>query len=139
VYEIKGTFPQKKPYNISVSLNSALGADLLLVKGLEIGKELAEPAPDEAHNHWYSSNWFFGLLGLFAGIAIMYFLMKRGSRKVTTTTAILLLLFPTATSNRLSAHEGEHGAAKPNTGGPSNTFMVEKETQFLIGNDWSFA
>jgi RND family efflux transporter MFP subunit len=46
-----------------------------------------------------------------------------------------LLLFPTATSNYLSAHGGEdHGAKKAGVAatGPSTSFIVEKETQFLF-------
>lgn len=134
VFEIKGIFPEKKPYNISINVNSPLGADLLLVKNLDVGKELPAPVTDEAHHHWYTSNLFFILLGLLAGMAAMYFLMRRTNKKVITTTAIFLLLFPSATTNYLSAHGGEdHGENKTATAaGPSNTFIVEKETQFLF-------
>lgn len=132
VFEVKGIFPEKKKYNISVSLNSSLGVDLLLVKDIETGKELPKPAVEEGHSHWYSSNWFYSILGLLAGMVAMYFLMRKTNKRVVTTTAIFLFLFPTAASNYISAHDGPHGAAKPNTGGPSNTFIVEKETQFLF-------
>ncbi|MCY7421626.1 MAG: biotin/lipoyl-binding protein, partial [Chitinophagaceae bacterium] len=134
VFEIKGTFPEKKVYNISVSLNSLLGADLLLIKDVETGKEAPQPSLEAAHAHWYSSNWFIGLISLLAGMAVMFFLMKRPNRRVVVTTAIFLLLFPTATTNYLSAHgDDDHGAKKAGTSsGPSNTFIVEKETQFLF-------
>lgn len=132
VFEVKGIFAEKKKYNISVSLNSSSGADLLLVKDIETGKELPKPAVEEDHSHWYSSNWFYGILGVLAGMAAMFFLMRKTNKRVVTTTVIFLLLFPTATSNYIAAHDGPHGAAKPNTGGPSNTFIVEKETQFLF-------
>jgi RND family efflux transporter MFP subunit len=64
----------------------------------------------------------------------MFFLMKRTNRKVVATTAIFLLLFPISTTNYIAAHEGDdHGAKKGVTSsGPSNTFIVEKETQFLF-------
>ena len=134
VYEIKGTFPDKKVYNISVSLNSPLGADLLLVKNIEAGKEVPQPEVEEAHQHWYSSNWFIGLISLLAGMAVMFFVMRIRNKKLVAATIILLLLLPTATTNYLSAHEGEdHGAKKAGSAsGPSNTFIVEKETQFLF-------
>ncbi len=134
VYEIKGIFPDKKVYNISVSLNSALGADLLLVKDVEIGKEVPQPEVEEVHQHWYSSNLFYAILGIIAGMFAMFFLMRRRNKKVVAATIILLLLFPTATTNYISAHEGEdHGAKKAGSAsGPSNTFIVEKETQFLF-------
>lgn len=132
VFEIKGSFPEKKAYNISVSINSPLGPDLLLVKGIETGKELPKPAVEEEHHHWYTSNWFFGIIGILGGMAVTFFFMKRTNRRIVTTTAIILFLFPTATSNYISAHDGPHGATKPNTSGSSNTFIVEKETQFLF-------
>jgi RND family efflux transporter MFP subunit len=135
VFEVKGIFPEKKKYNISVSLNSSSGSDLLLVKDIEIGKELPKPAVEEEHSHWYGSNWFYGILGLIAGMVAMFFLMKKTNKRVVTTTAIFLLLFPTATSNYISAHGGEdHGAKKAGAvaTGPSTSFIVEKETQFLF-------
>jgi RND family efflux transporter MFP subunit len=135
VFEVKGVFPEKKKYNISVSLNSSLGADLLLVKDIEIGKELPKPAIEEDHSHWYSSTWFYGILGLLLGMAAMYFLMRKKNKRVVTTTVVLLLLFPTASTNYLSAHGGDdHGAKKSGATptGPSNAFIVEKETQFLF-------
>ena len=134
IYEVKGIFPEKKKYNISVSLNSVLGADLLLIKDIETGKEVAAPAVEEAHDHWYNSNIFYGILGLLAGLIVMFFLMRRTNKRVVATTAILILLFPAGITNNVSAHgDDDHGAKKSgNASGPSTSFDVEKETQFLF-------
>ena len=134
VYEIRGNFPEKKIYNISVSLNSALGADLLLIKNIETGKELPKEVTSEEHAHWYSSNVFYAIMGGLAGMLLMFFLLRKRNKRITTISIILLLLFPATVTNYTVAHGGEdHGEKKAsNPGGPSNTFIVEKETQFLF-------
>ncbi len=63
----------------------------------------------------------------------MYFLMKRRNRRVVVASIIVALLIPTAGINPSSAHEGEdHGKSAAKTGGLSNAFIVEKESQFLF-------
>ncbi len=131
VYEVKGIFPDKKSYNLTVSINSSLGPDLILLNEIAVGKELEKPvAAVHADTHWYQSTWFFGIAGLLVGLLLMFFVMKRTNRKVAASIIILLCLLPTATYNTVSAHD--EPAAK--SGGTiSNTFLVEKETQFLFG------
>ena len=136
VYEVKGIFPEKKSYNLTVNINSVLGPDLMLINNIAVGKllETNEPITTHAGTHWYQSNWFYGIAGILIGLLLMFFVMKKTNRKVEASIAILLCLLPTATYNTASAHDGEDhgGAAKPG-GTISTTFMVEKETQFLFG------
>lgn len=131
VYEVKGIFPDKKSYNLTVSINSSLGPDLILLNEITVGKELEKTVTAvHADTHWYQSSWLFGITGLLTGLLLMFFVMKRTNRKVAASIIILLCLLPTATYNTVSAHD--EPAAK--SGGTiSNTFMVEKETQFLFG------
>jgi len=134
VYELKAILPEKKVYNLVVNINSAYGADLIQVNNIETGKELAvTETTQEPHAHWYSSNWFFGLMGLLIGVIIMFFISKKRNRKITTAAIIIFCLLPTATYNPLSAHEGDdHGGGAAKAGGSSITFIIEKETQFLF-------
>ncbi len=134
VYELKINFPEKKPYNLVADINSNAGADLIQLNNIEVGKEFEiSNAETIAHAHWYSSNWFFGLIGLMIGFIIMFFISKTRSRKITTTVIILFCLLPTANFNSVAAHEGEdHGDAGAKGSGTSTTFIVEKETQFLF-------
>lgn len=135
VYEVKGIFPEKKSYNFTVNINSPLGPDLMLINNISVGKELEanETTAVHADTHWYQSNWFYGLTGILVGLLLMFFLMKRTNRKVAASIIILLCLLPTATYNKVSAHEGEDHNAGTKAGGTiSTTFMVEKETQFLF-------
>ncbi len=134
VFELKAIFPEKKGYNLIININSYAGIDLIQLNNIEVGKELAATSTTESslHSHWYSSNWFFGVMGLMIGLVIMIFVNKSRSRKVVAGVIILFCLLPTATYNPISAHGGhDHGAAKSGTAA-STTFIVEKETQFLF-------
>ena len=136
VFELKTTFPAKKAYNLVLNINSYAGIDLIQLNNIEIGKELTAAVATEStpHSHWYSSNWFFGLIGLLTGLLVMFFVTRGRSRKIITGAIILFCLLPTATYNPVSAHGGEdHGDAAGKTGGGSSTtFIVEKERQFLF-------
>jgi RND family efflux transporter MFP subunit len=136
VFELKATFPAKKAYNLVININSYAGIDLIQLNNVEAGKELAATVTTEStpHPHWYSSNWFFGLMGLLIGLLVMFFVNKSRSRKMIAGAIILFCLLPTATYNPVSAHGGEdHGDGAGKSGGASSTtFIVEKETQFLF-------
>jgi RND family efflux transporter MFP subunit len=135
IYELKATFPEKKAYNLVVNINSYIGLDLIQLNNIEAGKELAVASTEtEAHSHWYSSNWFFGLIGLLIGFIVMFFANKIRSRKIIATAIILFCLLPKGTYNSVSAHDGEdhEDASGAKSGGSSTTFIVEKETQFLF-------
>ncbi|MFC4233332.1 efflux RND transporter periplasmic adaptor subunit [Parasediminibacterium paludis] len=136
VYEVSGIFTEKKSYNLTVNINSKLGPDLLLISNIEVGKELEKPTIVDVHpiSHWYTSNWFFGIIGLLLGLFLMFFVMKKTNRKVAASIIILLCLLPTATYNTASAHNGEEeGGGNKSGGSLSNNFIVEKESQFLFG------
>ena len=133
VFELKAIFPEKKAYNLVININSYAGIDLIQLNNIEAGKELAAPATETIpHSHWYSSNWFFGLIGLLIGLLVMFFVNKRRSRKMIAGAIILFCLLPTAAYNPVSAHDGHDEAGAKKSGGSSTTFMVEKETQFLF-------
>lgn len=134
VFELKTTFPEKKAYNLVVNINSYAGIDLIQLNNIETGKELTVKTTTESNSdsHWYSSNWFFGLMGLLIGLLVMFFVNKSRSRKMIAVAIILFCLLPTATYNPVSAHDGHDEAGAAKSGGSSTTFIVEKETQFLF-------
>ena len=136
VFELKAIFPEKKAYNLVININSYAGIDLLQLDNIEAGKELDVATTETvAHADWYSSNWFFGVIGLLIGLLVMFFVNKSRSRKMIAGAIILFFLLPTTTYNPVSAHGGEdHGDAPGKSGGgaSSSVFMVEKETQFLF-------
>jgi len=135
VYEIKGVFPEKKIYSLTVNINADLGPDLMLLSNVEVGKELETPSSTDAHTttKWYSSSWFFGITGLLIGLLSMFFVMKKKSRKVSVALLVFCCMIPTAVYNAASAHGGDDDETGTNAGGAiSNTFIVEKESQFLF-------
>lgn len=131
VYQLTGTFPTAQAYNLNVSINAKPGADLLQLTKVEIGKEL--PAEEEApHEHWYDNNWLFALIGLVAGLLIMFFVMKKRNQKIITGLLVAMCLLPTAANLDAVAHEGHNEPSKASGGALSEAFTVEKETQFLF-------
>lgn len=132
VYEVRGIFPEKKSYNLTVSINSALGPDLILIKGIEIGKELEVDHEEENTNHWYQSTLFYIITSLLAGMLLMFFIMKKTNRKVAASIILLCCLLPTATYNTISADPGHNDAVAKSGGSASGVFIVEKESQFLF-------
>lgn len=137
VYEVTGTFPAQKAYGLTVSLNAGPGADLLLLSGIEVGKDLpVATATIQAppHAHWYENTYLLLGGGLVVGMALMFFLMRIRNRRIAVSIAILLGILPTANWHVANAHGGDdHGAGKSGGGGTSSTFAIPKETQFLFG------
>ena len=131
VYEVKGIFPEKKSYNLTVNINSTLGPDLILINNISVGKELETNDAAAVHTGtlWYQSNWFYGIAGLFVGLLLMFFVMKKTNRKIAAGIIILFCLLPTAAYNPASAHDEP---VEKSGGSILNTFSVEKETQFLF-------
>ncbi|RYZ24234.1 MAG: efflux RND transporter periplasmic adaptor subunit [Chitinophagaceae bacterium] len=131
-YQVSGVFPANKVYDLQVNINSALGPDFVQVAKVEVGRKLEAPAA-EAHSHWYDNPWLIGTAGVLAGLLLMFALMRRRNRRVAVAVLTIGLLVPTAVVNPGYAHGGEdHGAGGGTGGGISNTFLVEKESQFLF-------
>ncbi len=129
-YEIKVTFPEKKIYSLSVSINSKLGPDLLLLQNIEPGKQLLKEA-EEKSNSFFSSAPFLVGIGLLSGLLLMFVFMKARYTKLAAVFFLALCLFPTATWQQVVAHEGHDDAGKKGNNF-SNAFEVPKETQFLF-------
>jgi cobalt-zinc-cadmium efflux system membrane fusion protein len=136
IYELTGTFPAKKAYSLTISLNAKPGADLLLLAGIEVGKDLpvaTTAEPTTAHTHWYDNTFVLLGGGLLLGMGLMFFLMRLRNRRVAVSIAVLLGILPTANWQRANAHGGEdHGGGTAGGGATSSTFAIPKETQFLF-------
>lgn len=137
IYELTGTFPAPKTYALTVSLNAKPGADLMLLPGIEVGKELpsvATTTPTQPAAHWYENTLVLLGGGLVLGMGLMFLLMRLRNRRVAASIAVLLGMLPTANWQPATAHGGEdHGGAATGGAGTSNTFTIPKETQFLFG------
>lgn len=131
VYKIEGNFPKKDSFDIQVNIRGPKGADFLQLPNIITGKKLTEEA-EAPHAHWYDNTLIWALGGLLLGLLAMYFVMKKRNRKVITLLLLTGLLLPAAVMNPTSAHGDDDHGAGGTTGGVSNTFIVEKESQFLF-------
>jgi len=136
IYELSGTFPAKKTYSLTVSLNAGPGPDLLLLPGIEVGKELpvsTVAASAATPAYWYESPYVLLGGGLLLGMGLMFLLMRTRNRRVVAGVVVLFCLLPTANWQPAKAHGGEdHGAGASGGGATSSTFAIPKETQFLF-------
>jgi RND family efflux transporter MFP subunit len=133
-YTIETDFPEKKKYSLAVSINSTLGADLILLSNIDAGKRMLkqEVAGEKSvFANW--ETWILVAVALLLGIGLGFLLQKRNTRTGRSTIAILLLavnfLFPV---NQINAHGDDDHGAKKSSNNFSNSFNVPKETQFLF-------
>lgn len=136
IYELSGTFPAKRTYSLTVSLNAGPGADLLLLPGIEVGKDLpvgTASVPATMSAHWYENPYLLLGGGLLLGMILMFLLMRTRNRRMAAGVVVLFCLLPTANWQPATAHGGEdHGAGATGGGAASGTFAIPKETQFLF-------
>ncbi|HEX8515608.1 MAG TPA: efflux RND transporter periplasmic adaptor subunit [Bacteroidia bacterium] len=137
IYDITTSFPDNKPYSLNVSINSSAGADLMVLKNIEPGKEL--PVSEEAQvekKSIFNNPWILFGGGFALALLIVFVLSKLKSKKANSTFLIFVLLFGTTPlpTQQLYAHGGEdHGNENGKSGSNySESFEVPKETQFLF-------
>src|SRR5688572_13526996 len=124
VYHLHGNFPAAQPYSLAVSINSAdRGADLLLLKSVEVGK--SPPSDEAAHAPHTHSNWWKFALVFLGGLGIGYLFLRRRPK---VATSILLIVILHAVIQDIAAHGG-HDEKKGSAG---NQVLIPKETQFLF-------
>lgn len=142
VYEVNTKFAKNQKYNLNISINASLGADLIQIADVEVGKKLPKPT-DTAVDDAKTSTSFFSVaniitiaIALFIGIIAGLFFRrntKMGQKVISILLVAIMLLSPVSTVN-VYAHGGEdHGDGKKSSGsGGSSEIIVPKETQFLF-------
>ena len=139
IYELSGKFPANKVYSLIVSINSANGADLMVLENVEVGKvfPVDEAAHEETIFSWNNILMVLGGVGL--GAVLVLIIMGIRNRKIQpkyVATMLFLLSLPLSTT-KISAHGGEDhskdaGAKEALDTGASDTFLVPKESQYLF-------
>ena len=136
VFTITTSFPEEKAYSINVSINSALGADLMVLQNIEVGKEL--PKTDmilETKKSLFDNPLMLFVGGFLLALILVFGLNKLKSKKLNSSFLIVLTLFGTTPLpiGKLKAHGGEeHGDSKKSGGSYASAIEVPKETQFLF-------
>ena len=131
-YEISSSFKDKKDYTLNVQIVGSLGADLIAVPHIEVGKELFVASnTDES-----SDTLKLGLIIVFVlvlGVGIGMFMQKRNTQKAKAFFPAFLMLvnclIPVSSTN---AHGDDDHGAKSSGNNFSNSFLIPKETQFLF-------
>ncbi len=135
IYALTGTFPAKKAYSLTVNMNAKPGPDLLLLPGIEVGKELPVAGADLAPVtpvHWYTSPYVMLAGGLLLGMGLMFMLMRSRNKRTVAGLMVLGILLPTAHWQPAAAHGGDDHGAAGGGGAMSATFGIPKETQFVF-------
>lgn len=135
IYEIHTKFPDKKIYSLTVSINSSLGADLISIPNIEVGKQL--PLMEDTtsiEESFFDKGWVLLSIGFLCALILIYVLNKLKNKKANVTFLITVLLMGTTpVPKQLQAHGGEdHGETNAKKGDNSNSIEVLKETQFLF-------
>lgn len=138
IYAIHTQFSNgSKPASLQISIDGALGADLIQVSGIVFGEEKHAAAIAESPPAWLQLKSIVAIvlalvLGLIVGMLI------RRKPKVARTATITLLILALSShpfSNSTMAHGGEDHGKKEVTQQAisySSEFVALKETQFLF-------
>ncbi|MCH8330551.1 MAG: efflux RND transporter periplasmic adaptor subunit [Bacteroidetes bacterium] len=134
IYELHAAFPENKEYTLAANIISGDLADLMLLEGIEVGRELIQ-AKQEVTSSFAWNSVFLVLSGLIAGVLLMALFRRR--KQAATLMMLLLLLIPANLINTVFAHgDDDHGDKKEEKTIPSNLATDEmeilKETQFMF-------
>jgi len=117
IYIIEGIFPESKAYSLVANIITSGNVDLMLLEGIEVGKEL--PMDGENNSEHSGVSWttiLFVIISFIAGVIITLFIGKR--RKKAIFLLILTLTIPANQSNNIFAHEGhDHEEEKKSKSG----------------------
>ena len=140
IYELHTQFAKNQKYNLNISINASLGADLIQVADIEVGKKLPKPTDAEetktSPSFFSTANIITIAIALFIGVLIGLFFKRntKNGQKVISILLIGIMLFSPVSTVNVYAHGGEdHGDGKKSSGSSgSSEIVVPKETQFLF-------
>ncbi|MBW8050516.1 MAG: efflux RND transporter periplasmic adaptor subunit [Cytophagales bacterium] len=134
IYIIEGIFPKNSEYSLVANIATPGNADLMLLEGIEVGKEL--PMDGENNSEHSGVSWttiLFVIISFITGVIITLFIGKRLKKAIFLL--FLTLTIPANQTNNIFAHEGhDHGDEKKSKSSQTLTDAMEilKETQFLF-------
>jgi len=132
VYELHGAFSENKTYTLSVQIKHPNGADLIGIKGIQVGAKLGS-ADTLADVQEHSNTWIWFIGGLLLGGMAMWFVSRRRNRVLTAVFLLASAWLTTPNWNQVFAHGDEpHGQEAAGGGGYGKRVFAPKETQFLF-------
>ncbi len=134
-YEVEAVFPKAIPYAVIVQLDGALGADLLLIQNIEVGREL-DPANDTDHDHsgiFQSGLWVYLILALLLGGGLGFLMSRRNTSKGRTSISVILMILGFSIPFQSTIAHGDEDHFTTGAGQAfSGHLHIPKETQFLF-------
>jgi len=77
IYSVEGTFPENKGYNLVANISYGDKVDLILIKGIEVGKKLSLPEEEKIETSFFSWKLLFVFIaGMVFSLIIIRFFMK---------------------------------------------------------------
>lgn len=131
VYELHGAFPENKSYTLSVQIKHPNGADLIGIKGVQVGAKL-DSADTRTAGQDHSTTWIWFLGGLLLGGMAMWFVSRRRNRVLTAVFLLASAWLTTPNWNQVFAHGDEPHGQETGGGGYGKRVFAPKETQFLF-------
>lgn len=144
IYNVAGTFPANKDYDLVANISAGNKADLMTLEHIAVGQELpkAEEPHEEGTGVAMKTILYIGLSFL-GGILLTWLLLRRRQNKRTMSIILITisLTIPVQPYQQAFAHGGEdHGDNKStSTTGKTDELEIPKETQFLFDIETAFA
>lgn len=132
IYRLKTVFADTLTTDLNVTIRGGLGSDLIQLKTIQPGKDMAEEHPEEHASEGFGA-WtvLWMLLAFLAGV-VMTILFARRRPKAAAAVLIAMLFsgFPLQNLPPAEAHGDEpHGPEGNHIG---SDVLIPKETQFLF-------
>lgn len=134
-YKVEAVFTEKKQYSLIVEIDGVLGADLLLLQNIDVGRELGHTDEGEQASSGFftNGNWLYLLLAMIAGVVIGLLFRKRNTVPGRSTMTVLLVIIACSIPFQTTIAHGDDDHTSPATGPAfSGHVYVPKETQFLF-------
>ena len=137
IYELETKFSDEKSHSFNITINAGLGADLIQLSHIEVGKKLYiahEELTKSSHPFFSLANIITIIVTLMVGLIIGLFLKRPAVSGKALSILLCLVLTSSPLSNfRVMAHGDEdHGVSKEGNSTGSTQILVPKETQFLF-------
>lgn len=138
IYNVAGTFPADKDYDLVANISAGDRADLLTLEHISVGEELPKAEEHATKSTGIEmSTVLYIALAFIGGILIAWLLLRRrnSSRTMSIILLTVTLTIPLQPYQQAFAHGGEdHGESKPVTApaGKTDELEIPKETQFLF-------
>ena len=137
IYELRTNFSSEKNISLNISIDAIQGADLIQLKGIEIGKKLGKPLEEKPNSEPFFSVKIIVLLfiTLLSGLIIGLLLKRKtnsGKQAISIFLIFVLNLLPAEGFRMYAQHDDDPQDVSNANDSDTPQFLIPKETQFLF-------